>query len=57
MWCGGLSAHVCRVRTKVCHGKGLARLRMPEHITARLQQMADHPDSEWEDPDLMKLAA
>lgn len=32
-------------------------VRMPAHLTARLQQLAKHPESEWEDPDLMKLAA
>lgn len=31
--------------------------RMPAHITVRLQQLAEHPESAWEDPDLMKLAA
>ena len=30
---------------------------MPAHITARLQQLAEHPESEQEDPDLLKLAA
>lgn len=37
--------------------EGWRGVRMPDHITARLQQMAEHPESEWEDPDLMKLAA
>jgi len=32
-------------------------VRMPAYSTARLQQIAEHHDSEWEDPDLMKLAA
>jgi len=30
---------------------------MPPHILHRLEQIAENPDSEWEDPDLMKLAA
>lgn len=37
--------------------EGWHGVRMPAHITARLQQLAEHPESEWEDPDLMKLAA
>lgn len=37
--------------------EGWRGVRMPAHIVHRLEQMAEHPDSEWEDPDLMKLAA
>lgn len=37
--------------------EGWRGVRMPPHILHRLEQIAEHPDSEWEDPDLMKLAA
>ncbi len=37
--------------------EGWRGMRMPAHITARLQQIAEYPESEWEDPDLIKLAA
>lgn len=37
--------------------EGWRGVRMPPHILERLEQIAENPDSEWEDPDLMKLAA
>ncbi len=37
--------------------EGWRGVRMPAYIKARLEQLAEHPESEWEDPDLMKLAA
>jgi uncharacterized protein len=37
--------------------EGWRGVRMPAYIQARLEQLAEHPESEWEDPDLMKLAA
>lgn len=37
--------------------EGWHGVRMPEHIRIRLQQMAEHPDSEWKDSDLVELAA
>lgn len=37
--------------------EGWRGVRMPAYIQARLAQLVERPDSEWEDPDLMKLAA
>jgi len=37
--------------------EGWRGVRMPAYITARLEQLAGNPESEWEDPDLLKLAA
>lgn len=37
--------------------EGWRGVHMPPHILHRLEQIAENPDSEWEDPDLMKLAA
>lgn len=37
--------------------EGWRGVRMPAYIRARLEQLAEHPESEWEDLDLVKLAA
>lgn len=37
--------------------EGWRGVRMKDYIEARLKQMQADPDSEWEDPDLKKLAA
>lgn len=37
--------------------EGWRGVRMPPHVVQRLEQMTTDPDSEWEDPDLLKLAA
>lgn len=37
--------------------EGWRGVRMPAYIVERLERITEHPDSEWEDPDLMKLAA
>lgn len=37
--------------------EGWRGVRMSAYIVERLEQITEHPDSEWEDPDLMKLAA
>ena len=37
--------------------EGWRGVRMPPHVLHRLEQMIENPDSEWEDPDLARLAA
>ncbi|MBZ0159591.1 MAG: hypothetical protein K8G79_05585 [bacterium] len=37
--------------------EGWRGVRMPAYIVERLEQITEHPGSEWEDLDLMKLAA
>ena len=37
--------------------EGWRGVRMKPYVEERLRQMVSDPDSEWEDPDLAKLAA
>lgn len=37
--------------------EGWRGVRMPAYVEARLKEMTENPDSEWEDPELKKLAA
>jgi transposase-like protein len=37
--------------------EGWRGVRIPDYVESRLLQMKENPDADWEDPDLMKLAA